>query len=275
MFGAVVMLAATACMHPVSTGDLGLPPTDAGYLWLEELRSDTVLRWADAHTTRAREHLTSRAVHDSLVAELRAATESSRFVPHSGVPAPAIRTGAWANRFAGGIWMRQPVERFERGDNAWERVLDLDSLSRAEHARFDIASVECLPPSRERCLVLLSSGGASRTFEVREYDAAARMFVTDGFNLEPGYTSIFWRDSTSVYITSSPMSGSDDVRIWRRGQRLEDAQILFVADPRDSPSRGDQGVAIARHGEELLLAHSRHQYDIEYFLVQDDEAVRL
>lgn len=274
--GTVITMASMACARPSSsTGGLAVQPADAGYVWLEDLRSDSALRWAGARTARTREHFASLAVHDSLVAEILSATAASRFVPQRGVPAPATRTGPWANRFRSGVWMRQPIERFERGANAWERVLDLDSLSRAEDTRFDIASVECLPPAHERCLLLLSRGGGTRTFDLREYDAAARAFVSDGFNLAPGHTAAFWRDANSVYITSRSEGNADQAMVWRRDHPLADARVLFTADPREAPHRGDQGVAISRKGDRLLLLHSRHQYDIEYFLVQGDATVRL
>jgi prolyl oligopeptidase len=276
VLGSVIMMATTACVRSSSApGELVVQPGDAGYLWLEDLRSDSVIRWADAHTARAREHLASGAVHDSLVAEIRSATAASRLVPQNAVQPPAIRSGPWANRFQAGVWMRQPVESFVRGDDAWERVLDLDSLSRAEEARFDIAAVECLPPAHERCLLLLSRGGGTRTFDLREYDAAAQAFVSDGFNLEPGHTAAFWSDANSVYITSRPAGSADRAVVWRRGQSLDDARVLFTMDPRDSPNRGDQGVAITRKGDRLLLQHSRRQYDVEYYLLQRDETIRL
>ena len=274
VLGTVVTMASMACARSSSPGELAVPPADTGYVWLEDLRSDSVLRWAEARTARTREHFASLPVHDSLVAEIRSAA-ASRFVPQRGVPAPASRTGPWANRFRAGVWMRQPVERFERGENAWERVLDLDSLSRAEGARFDIASVECLPPAHERCLLLLSRGGGSRTFDLREYDAAAGTFVDDGFNLGPGHTAAYWRDANSIYITSSPAGSADHAVVWRRGQSLADARVLFTADPREAPHRGDQGVAIARKGDRLVLEHTSRQYDVEYFLVQGDETLAL
>ena len=275
VLGAVIVLVTTACVHSRSPGELHVQPADTGYLWLEDLHSDSVLHWANARTTHTRQHLAALPAHDSLVTEIRSAAAASRLVPRNEVPGPAIRTGPWANRFRAGVWMRQPVEGFERGDNAWERVLDLDSLSQAEEARFDFASVECLPPAHDRCLLLLSRGGGTRTFDLREYDAASETFVDDGFNLEAAHTAAFWKTANSVYITSGPEGGADRARVWRRGRSLDDAQVLFTSDLRDSPHRGDQGVAIARKGERLLLLHSRHTYDIEYFLVDGDETVRL
>lgn len=276
VLGTAIAMSSTACAPPApSPGEPDIQPEETAYLWLEDLRSDSVLRWANARTARTAQHFASLAVHDSVVAEIRAATAASRFVPEVGAPAPVVRTGPWANRFRSGVWMRQPFERFERGEDAWERVLDLDSLAQAEGTRFEVASVECLPPAHERCLLSLSRGGGTRTFDLREYDAAARTFVDDGFNLGPGHTAAFWRDENSVYITSGPAGTADYAVIWTRGQSLDDARLLFTAEPRDAPHRGDQGVAIARKGDRLLLEHSRHQYDVEYLLVQGDETVPL
>lgn len=271
-----VLVAVGACMDSRASHDgLDVSPEGEAYLWLEDLRSDTALAWAEARTARTRETLGSLPAHDSLLEEIRAARRASRFVPEGDVPPPAVRTGPFANRFRGGVWTRQPVEAFERGEDAWERVLDLDSLSRAEDTRFAFGSVQCLPPEHVRCLLLLTRDGTARTFDLREYDTATGTFVDDGFRLGPAHTSVYWRDANSVYITTHPTGRAEHALVWRRGEPLAEAEVFFEADPRVAPHRGDQGVKLERRGDRLLLLHSRHQYDVEYHLIRDDAPVRL
>jgi prolyl oligopeptidase len=258
---------------------LDTEPDDRPYLWLEDLCADSVLRWTDARATRTLEHYSSIPIHDSIMAEIHAAREASRLVVLNDVPVPAIRSGPYADRFAGGVWMRQPVERGESGEDAWEEVLDLDSLSRAEGTSFAIASAECLAPEYARCLLLLSRGGGTRTFDLREYDVDTRTFVEDGFALGPGHTSVFWRDANSIHIATSPMGRPDQVLIWHRGRPLDEADVVFRTDTSESgrtaEPRGDQGVVVERRADHLLLLNIRHQYDIEYHLVAGDEPVHL
>jgi prolyl oligopeptidase len=282
--------AATPAAEPASGGpaddqrsliprDADVLPDDVGYLWLEDIGSDTVRRWADARTSHTRAYFTALPVHDSLITELQATRAAGRLVLQPGFVFPAMRTGPHANRMSAGVWMRQPWERFERGGSEWLRVLDLDSLSAALDVGVDIASVECLPPAHDRCLLLLSRGGGSRLFDLREFDVPTRSFVAGGFELSPAQTSASWRDSSSVYIATHPVGRAQRALIWRRGEELEGSDILFHADPPDgwgAPRlRGDQGVTLERRGERLLLRHIRHQYDIEYYLVRGDQPVRL
>lgn len=207
--------------------------------------------------------------YDSLLAEVRSARQSGPFVPQIDVR-PAIITGLFANRFPGErAWLRQPVEPYQQGANAWEPVLDLDSLSRAEGGRYAQKSVECLPPDYNRCLLALSRDGRRLILDLREFDAGAKEFVAGGFDLRGAQTSAYWRDMNSLYITTKPMGWADRAMIWKRGEPLDSAEVLFTTDP------ADRGLKFERRGNQLLLLHSHHQYDIEYHLMRSDELVPL
>lgn len=265
---------------PVDT--LESQPADRPYLWLEDLHSDTVLAWAEAQTASTRNHLAALPVYDSLLSEIGAARQVNRFVPGPGVRPPVQLNGSYADRFPGGrVWVRQPAERYERGASEWDTVLDLDSLSRAEGGRYAPESVECLPPDHDRCLLRLARDGRDRIVDLREFDAGRKQFVAGGFELREAVTSASWRDANSIYVTTKPMGWADRALVWRRGEPLDGAQVLYTADP------ADRGLKFERRGGRLLLLHARHQHDVDYYLVRggedgiddadglDDELVRL
>lgn len=274
-----LVLVVSSCTHSTTPRRALEPALQAGsadlpYVWLEDLHSDTVQEWTERRTTKTREHFAALPVYESLVAEIRAARQASRFVLRPGVRPPARRTGPYADRFLEGrVWLRQPAEAYERGANEWERVLDLDSLSRAEGGRYAFRyareSVECLPPAYQRCLLHLARDGRSRIVDLREFDAGRKAFVAGGFELREAQTSAFWRDANSVYVTTKPMGWADSALIWRRGEPLDSAEVLFTADP------ADRGLRFERRGSHLLLLHARHQHDIDYYLVRDDALMRL
>lgn len=265
----LVVILWSACSHsPRTPGSSGAEHEDAAYLWLEELRSDTVMRWAEARRARTVEHFSALPIYDSLVAEIRSARAASRMVPLGPVPPPPnIVTGSFAHRFAGGFWMRYSVDGYEQvtTPGEWDRVLNLDSLSRAERQRLVPASLECLSPEYERCLLLLAREGR-RSIEVREFDVGRREFIIDGFRLPEERNSAFWRDSNSVYFTTRGMRSA---RLWSRGEAPADARAIFTAAPSDRILRFE------RKGDHLLLLHGVHEYDIAYYLVHDDELVPL
>jgi prolyl oligopeptidase len=270
-FGLALILCGACSSHSTRAAEsLSAEPDDVSYLWLEELSSDTVLSWAEARRMQTLERFAALPIYDSLVAEIRSARTASRLIPLGNVPSPAFATGPFANVFSDRGWARQPADRHAAGATAWQMAVDLDSLSRAEGGRYRLGpeSLECLPPEYERCLLLLARDGRSSR-GLREVDAGRNEFVADGFNVREGRTSAFWKDLNSVYITTKPMGAADDARIWRRGQSLDDARVIFTAGP------SDRGVSFERKGSRLLLLHSYDQYTIDYYLVQDDELVQL
>ena len=104
--------------------------------------------------------------YDSLLTEIRAARAASRLVPLGTVPRPpAIVTGPFANGLQGGVWCRQPLTAYQTGSGAPDRILNLDSLSRAEGpaTRSPLSNVWNRSMSAAFCAFpAMAAGGARR-----------------------------------------------------------------------------------------------------------------
>jgi prolyl oligopeptidase PreP (S9A serine peptidase family) len=131
------------------------------------------------------------------------------------------------------------LAEYRKARPAWETVIDIDALGRAEKENWVWAGATCHGPDYRRCLVSLSRGGADATV-VREFDTVDKRFVAKGFELPEAKSSVDWLDADTVYVATDFGPGSLSeagypriIKRWRRGQALADAVTVFEAGAKD------------------------------------------
>src|SRR5215210_9083702 len=151
------------------------------FLWLEEMDTPGVCFWRDERNAE-----TLRALRDEQFERDRATVLAILNAPDR---IPWIsRRGRFVYNFwrdeenPKGLWRRSTLESFATPHPAWELVLDVDALSRAENEDWVWAGATALPPTFQRCLVDLSRGG-SDAIVIREFDLQGRRFLSDVFHL--------------------------------------------------------------------------------------------
>jgi prolyl oligopeptidase len=118
----------------------------------------------------------------------------------------------------------------------------VDALAEAEGVAWKLNALQpsCLPPDFSRCMLGLSDG-ESDAVVLREFDMRAREFVDGGFaTTTPSRSWAAWADSGSLLIATDVGEGSLTaamyprvLKLWRRGQTLEEATTVMEADPGD------------------------------------------
>jgi prolyl oligopeptidase len=138
-----------------------------------------------------------------------------------------------------GLWRRTTPAEYVGDEPAWETVLDVDALGRAEGESWVWGGADVLAPADERCLVSLSRGGADASV-VREFDLGMKAFVVDGFTLPEAKSSSAWRDRDSLWVGTDFGPGSLTesgyprvVKLWKRGTPLGEAPTLYEGRPED------------------------------------------
>ena len=138
-----------------------------------------------------------------------------------------------------GLWRRTSLEEFKKPAPAWETVLDLDALSVEEKANWVWKGSDLLYPNYDRCLLMLSRGGADATV-VREFDLTTKQFVKDGFYLPEAKSQVSWRNRDALYVGTDFGPGSLTssgypriVKEWKRGTPLTAAKLVFEGKPED------------------------------------------
>ena len=203
------------------------------YLWLEEVENEKALAWAGTKSATDTAVLEAVPEYGEIYAKLVEIYNSSERIPNPGI------RGAWIYNFwqdpdhERGIWRRTFLDEYVKKAPAWETVLDLDALAAAEGENWVWKGADCLEPEYRHCMISLSRGGADAAVE-REFDAAAKAFVEDGFFVAEAKASIGWKDENTLWIGTDFGEGSltDSgyprlVKEWKRGTTLEQATTVY------------------------------------------------
>ncbi len=208
------------------------------YLWLEDVEGDEALAWVRAHNEATKAVLCDAAFE----ADKRALYEIS--TRPDNIPFITRRQGQLYNFWQDathvrGLWRRTTMDDYRSPEPAWETVLDIDALARAEGEDWVWKGCGTLQPEQRYGLVSLSRGGADAVV-VREFDLVEKRFVKDGFALPEAKGGAAWLDrdtllvSTTLGDNAATASGYPrTVRLWRRGTDIMEAPLLFEGEASD------------------------------------------
>ena len=211
-------------------------PDDDPHLWLEEIEGARALAWVDEQNGRtlARYASTRFAADRDTLAAIYDRPDNIPFVGRRG----GVLYNLWkdANN-PRGLWRRTSLDSFLAEEPAWEILLDLDALAAREKEDWLWGGAASLPPAHERAILRLSRGGSDAAV-LREFDLAARDFVADGFYLPEAKGGADWLDRDTLLLSSAYGAGmatrsgySRTVRLWRRGEPIDRAPLLFETAP--------------------------------------------
>jgi prolyl oligopeptidase len=178
-----------------------------------------------------------------------------------------------------GLWRRTTIAEYQKPHPAWETVLDIDALGKAEQESWTWAGANCFAPQYQRCLVFLSRGGSDATV-VREFDLVAKKFITDGFSLPEAKSYLAWKDENALYVATDFGSGSMTksgypriIKEWQRGTPLHTAVTLF--EGQESDVRTYPWVSHAYGHQRILFIRSIDFYHDEFFILQDGQQIKV
>ena len=214
------------------------PPADP-YLWLEDVTGEKALNFVKQQNAITLKELQSKPQFAPLEDKVLAILNDQAQIPF------ATKLGAYLYNFwrdaanPRGVWRRTTMTEYSKPHPAWEVILDVDALAKAENENWVFKGQNCLRPKYERCLISLSRGGADAAV-VREFDVSSRSFVKEGFVVPEAKSSIDWRDENTVYIGTDfgpgSLTDSGYPRIskrWSRGTPLSAAVPVFEGSKTD------------------------------------------
>jgi prolyl oligopeptidase len=230
----LIRVAPPAHAAPVSTPASGDP-----YIWLEDVNGPRSLAWVEAENKRSLAVLESDPRYATLHAEALALSQAK-----DRIPSPTFLNGDVYNFWQDadhvrGLWRRTTSEDYANPAPDWTTVLDLDQLSKDEHANWVYKGHACALPQERLCLISLSDGGEDAT-TLREFDLETDRFVDGGFTLAHSKQSADWLDQDTLLVARDWGPGSLTasgypfvVKVLHRGQTLSQAQMVFHGDPTD------------------------------------------
>ena len=246
-------LIATACLLVLLTSARGADAVQPGapdaqaksgmgedpYLWLEDVTVERSLNWVREQNALSTKELESSPNFEPIRSRLLAILDSKERIPY------VAKHGQYYYNFwrdqtnVRGLWRRTSLEEYKKPEPAWEVVLDLDKLAAAEKENWVWKGYHILYPTYDRCLILLSRGGADATV-VREFDLPTKAFVKDGFTLPEAKSEVAWRNRDAVYVGTDfgPGSLTDSgypriVKEWKRNSPLAEAKVILEGKKED------------------------------------------
>jgi len=206
---------------------------DDPYQWLEEVTGDKPLAWVRAQNAKTDAALAASPEFKGMEAGIREVLDSDAKIPFVEKMG-GYYYNFWKDRdHERGLWRRTTLEEYRKPAPAWETILDLDALNKAEGENWVWHGADCLRPDYERCLVALSRGGADADV-TREFDLAKKAWVEGGFFRAEAKGGLGWIDRDTVYVFTDFGPGSMTesgyprvVKQWKRGTPLESAQVVY------------------------------------------------
>jgi prolyl oligopeptidase len=172
-------------------------PAADPFQWLEDIDSPRAMAWVEGQNARTAKRLESDPRYAVFHQEARALLTAQDRIPWPDIRAEGV-DNLWQDAaHVHGIWRHAALASYRTADPAWETLLDLDALSRAEGRNWIWKGATCLKPAETLCLVRLSDGGGDAV-EIREFDTTTKTFVANGFRFATGKQTVAWIDRDTV-----------------------------------------------------------------------------
>src|SRR4051812_15069262 len=209
-------------------------PDDDPYLWLEEVEGERALEFVEQQNRKTLQQFGGAqfaADRDTLAAI---------YDRPDNIPYVSRRGGHLYNLWKDtnnprGLWRRTTLDQFRTPNPQWDTLLDVDRLATKEGQDWSWSWTATLPPAHTRTILSLSRGG-SDAVTMREFDIDARAFVPDGFFLPEAKGGVDWVDKDTLLLSSAYGEGmattsgyARTIRLWRRGEPVEQAPVIFEA----------------------------------------------
>ena len=211
---------------------------DDPHLWLEDVTGEQALDWVREHNDATKAVLSGDRFEDLRVRALEVLDTDTR-IPY------IRRRGDYLYNFwrdaanPRGLWRRTSLDSYRTDEPEWEIVIDVDALAAADGENWVWGGADVIYPERTRALVVLSRGGADASV-TREFDMLKKQFVDDGFELAEAKSAASWEDEDTLLVCTDFGDGSMTesgyprlAKRWRRGQPLEDAELVYAAEETD------------------------------------------
>ena len=214
-------------------------PADDPFTWLEEIKGDRALAWARAENEKTLGSLQGDPRYRNFYDRALEILQAKDRIPTVGFRPDGLYNFWQDGDHVRGIVRRTSLESYRSDSPAWETVLDVDALAKAENKSWVYEGMSCLPPEERRCLVILSDGGKDANF-VREFDLRDRRFVEGGFSLPEGKQNVAWEDENTLLVardwgpgTMTESGYAFVIKRLKRGQAIDQAVEVYRGKPED------------------------------------------
>ncbi len=250
------------------------------YQWLEDVSGERSMAWVKAENARTAKVLESDPHFASLEAKALEVLESP-----DRLPIPDFREGeiynVWQDaEHVRGILRRTSLPDYLSTKPTWQTVLDYDALAKKDNESWVQEGLECLYPGDRLCMVALSAGGEDAV-TLREFDLKTSRFVDGGFVLPKSKQDVTWVDQNTLLVSRDWGAGTLTqsgypfiVKLWKRGQPLDEAKEVFRGKETDE-SAGGISLNDADGHHAILINRNLNFFESEFSLLTSNGVKRI
>ncbi|MCR5878215.1 prolyl oligopeptidase family protein [Phenylobacterium sp. J367] len=242
------------------------------FLWLEDIDAPRSMQWVEGQNAKSAARLEKDPRYETFLSEARAI-----FTAQDRIPVPRFRAGGIDNLWQdashpNGIWRHTTLASYRTASPAWETIIDVDALAKAEGKRWFYKGAGCLKPAETTCLVRLSNGGGDAV-EIREFDTTTKRFVDGGFRFAEGKQYVEWLDRDTLIVgrewTPGELTESGYPMVLKTVSRSGSVKEVFRGQKTDvwaQPTvlRGEGG-----RTDGVIIQRGLSFYESEYGLLTD------
>jgi prolyl oligopeptidase len=207
--------------------------SDDPYVWLENVTDEKALDWVRARNDKSKQRIESDPEFEKLREDLLEILDSNARIPFVSKRGEFYYNFWRDKKNERGIWRRTTLDEYKKAEPAWEILLDLDELGKAEGENWVWKGASLLRPDYQRALVSLSRGGADADV-TREFDLSTKSFVKDGFQRPESKGGMTWIDKDNVFVSTDfgPGTMTDSgypriAKLWKRGTPFDQAKVVY------------------------------------------------
>ena len=126
------------------------------YAWLEDVTGEKPLEWVKQRNAEASAVLETDPQFAATTERLRTILDSKERIPFVEKIGERYYNFWRDEKNERGLWRRTTLDEFRKASPAWETVLDLDALGKAENENWTWQGARCLEPDYRLCLVRLA-----------------------------------------------------------------------------------------------------------------------
>jgi prolyl oligopeptidase len=249
------------------------------YLWLEKVDGKDALEFAEAQSKITLEKFSTEKNYQQIFDKGLEIYNSSERIAYPTFQGDYVYN-FWNDKdHVRGIWRRSLKSDYISGNPFWETLLDIDELSKKEDIKWVFNGASGLFPSYDRFLVSLSKGGGDAVI-IKEFDINIKEFIENGFFIGESKSSATYVDENTLIVATDFGEGTmttsgypRQVKLWKRGTLLKDAQLIYEGKSSDVRTSG----VVFRDGQlaYTLIRHAKTFFSRHILAWIDDKAIKL
>jgi len=246
------------------------------YAWLEDVHGEKQLTWVKEQNAASLGPLKSDPNYQKNYDSILEVLDATDRIPMGSLSHGFVYTFWQDAANPKGLWRRTTIADYQNAQPAWELLLDVDALAKADKENWVFKGAEC-SPGEVRCLIRLSRGGGD-AIVIREYDLKAKALASDGFSMPEAKTDASYLDDDTVLFATAKDGETTSgyariVKQWRRGTPISAAAVLYQGETSDVAS--SPATFHTKQGNAGLVIRAVSFFESDYFALENGAVKKL